>query len=70
MVRSYPSAGALMPFICYIHGPRRAVPHMEVLSEEALDAARDHARRLLGERPGCSKAEIYEGETLRETVTA
>ncbi len=59
-----------MPFICYIYGPERLVPHMEVLAEEALDAARDHARRLLNDRPGSSAAEIYEGETLREVVAA
>lgn len=57
-----------MPFICYIYGRERSVPHMEVLAAEALDAAREDARRLLHDRPASERAELYEGETLRDTI--
>lgn len=49
-----------MPFICYVYGNHGAVPYMEVLNDLALDEAKRHARRLLGDRPDGQAAEIYE----------
>lgn len=57
-----------MPFVCYIYVEDRDVPHMEVLGEDSLTAARERARRLLLDRPMSSSAEIYEDDVLRERI--
>jgi hypothetical protein len=51
-----------MAFLCFIHQSWTRVPYMEVLPEHAIEDAMAHARRLLLDRPNCSRAEIFEDD--------
>ncbi len=57
-----------MAYFCYIHRETGGVPHFEVLPDSTRGEAVDMAARLLSERAGASRAEIWEGERLLVTL--
>lgn len=57
-----------MAYFCYIHRESGGVPHFEVLPDSTRGEAVDMAARLLAERVGASRAEIWDGERLLLTL--
>jgi len=56
-------------YICYIDTSTSSVPFMDVLPVRELEAAREHARRLMAERPTSVAARLFHGEQHVETLT-
>lgn len=57
-----------MAYFCYIHRKTGGVPHFEVLPDGTRGEAVDMAARLLAERAGATRAEIWDGERLLLTL--
>jgi hypothetical protein len=57
-----------MPYFCYIHRSSGGVPHFEVLPQASRDEALKRAAELLADRPDGERAEVWEGETLIQTL--
>ncbi|HEX2559883.1 hypothetical protein [Phenylobacterium sp.] len=51
-------------YICYLYEREGQVPHMEVLPEVPLAAARGLALDLLHQRPHYLHAELWDGEQM------
>lgn len=57
-----------MPYFCYIHRTGGGVPHFEVLPHADRDQALKRAAELLADRVDGERAEVWEGETLVQTL--
>ena len=57
-----------MDYICYIDTSTSSVPFMDVVPVRELEAAREHARRLMAERPTSVAARLFQGEQLIEVI--
>lgn len=57
-----------MDYICYIDTTTSTVPFMDVVPTRELEVAREHARRLLAERPASLAARLFQGDVLVEIL--
>ncbi|HEY8571963.1 hypothetical protein [Phenylobacterium sp.] len=57
-----------MPYFCYIHRSSGGVPHFEVLPQAGREDALRRAAELLADRLDGERAEVWEGETLVQTL--
>jgi len=55
-------------YICYIDTTTSTVPFMDVVPTRELEVAREHARRLLAERPASLAARLFQGDVLVEIL--
>lgn len=51
-----------MTYFCFIESDSTSVPHMEPLTADTLDAARDEARRLLATHVSGVAAHVFEDD--------
>jgi len=58
-----------MPYFCYIHRTSGGVPHFEVLPQLDRQEALRRAAELLADRPDGERADVWEDETLVQTLS-
>lgn len=57
-----------MDYICYIDTSTSSVPFMDIVTTREIEVAREHARRLMAERPNSTGARLFQGPNLIETL--
>lgn len=57
-----------MDYICYIDTESSDVPFMDVVTAREIEVAREHARRLMAERPHSIAARLFHGSEYVETL--
>ena len=58
-----------MDYICYIDTSTSSVPFMDVVPTREIEVAREHAMRLMAERPTSIAARLFLGSEHVETLT-
>ena len=58
-----------MPYFCSIHRTTGGVPYFEVLPQSERERALNRAAELLADRPDGERAEVWEDETLIQTLS-